>query len=211
MAQFDLDATVFIVDDDEADRDSLTALLETCGLRVRAYGSARDFLDSFVPPRKGCLLLDLRLPEISGLELLGRMAKEGASLPVILVTAYGDVPTAVRAMKLGAIDFIEKPYTDEAILASVRAAIDMDLLSRRDESSAAEIEKLAARLTPREREVMDQLVLGRQNKEIAHILGISPRTVEIHRARVMEKMEARTLSHLVRMAITGGIDSGADG
>jgi FixJ family two-component response regulator len=196
--------TIFIVDDDEADRDSLAALLSTYGFQPQTYGSAQEFLADFAPTSRGCLLLDVRLPGMSGLDLQERLAQQGVHLPVIVITAYGDVPTAVRAMKAGAVEFIEKPYHGDLVVSAIRSVLDQELQTARRESETVEIASRIGRLTPRERQVMEQLVAGRQNKEIAHALGISPRTVEIHRARVMDKMEARSLSHLVRMAIITG-------
>jgi two-component system response regulator FixJ len=198
------DEIVFIVDDDEADRDSLAALLDTYGFRTRNYASAQEFLDQFAPAARGCLLLDVRLPGMSGLELQERLTAEGVRLPIIVITAYGDVPTAVRAMKAGAVEFIEKPYDGDVVVSAIRSVLDHESRASRQEAETAEFTSRLGRLTPRERQVMDELVIGRQNKEIAYTLGISPRTVEIHRARVMDKMSAGSLSHLVRMAILAG-------
>ena len=200
------ESTIFVVDDDEAVRDSLEALLESAGLTVEVYASGRQFLNEFTAPPSGCLLLDMRMPDISGLELQQELAARGATLPVIIITAYGDVPLAVKAMKAGAVDFIEKPFADEVILDSIRRALARGAQVRWTEWPADDLAARIARLTPREREVLEPLVLGRLNKQIAHDLGISPRTIEIHRARVMEKMQARNLAQLVRMAIAIGID-----
>ena len=189
-------------------------LFESLGLAVEAYGSSEEFLErtsplhgAWVPPRRGCLLLDLGTPDAAGLELLERLAAGRERLPIIIITGNGDIQLAVKAMKAGAADFIEKPLTDEAILESVRHTLGLDEQGRAKES---EIDKTAARialLTQREREVLDHVIMGRKNKEIAYELGISPRTVEIHRARVMEKMQAKNLSQLVRMALTAGINA----
>jgi two-component system response regulator FixJ len=200
-------STIFIVDDHEAVRDSLGALLQANGHSVQMYGCGRDFLDALSPSNHGCLLLDLRLPDISGIEIQQRLAAMGAKLCTVMISGHGDVPLAVKAMKAGAVDFIEKPCTDEVILNCVQRALE---LSEKALEEGATSEDLAARLallTPREREVLDALVSGEPNKVIAHDLGISPRTVEIHRARVMSKMEAKSLSHLVRMALAAGIDT----
>ena len=197
--------TVFVVDDDEAVRDSLGALLESVGFEVESFGSGADFLDRLDPKRGGCIVLDVRMPGLSGLEIQEKLAEKRIALPVIIITGHGDVPIAVQAIKAGAIDFIEKPFGDDVILESVGRALEQGRRNKRDASSAAEIEARLARLTPRERDVLEQLVIGNPNKIIAYELAISPRTVEIHRARVIEKMEARSLSHLVRLALTAGV------
>ncbi|MGQ0662269.1 MAG: response regulator FixJ [Pseudomonadota bacterium] len=197
--------TIFIVDDDAAVRDSLQALLEAAGLRVEAYDSGARFLDGYRPPRHGCALIDLRMPGMDGLAVQRALAGRDPGLPVIVVTGHGDVPLAVSAMKAGAVDFIEKPFTEKAILDSVRHALDRATRARRAAADAARAAERIAALTPRERQVLDQLVLGRPNKQIAFELEISPRTVEIHRARVMEKMQARSLSEIVRLALAAGL------
>lgn len=199
------DQTIFVVDDDEAVRDSLGALLESAGFEVETFSSGADFLDRLDPKRGGCIVLDVRMPGLSGLEIQEKLTEKRITLPVIIITGHGDVPIAVQAIKAGAIDFIEKPFGDDVILESVGRALERGRRDKRDASSAAEIEARMARLTPRERDVLEQLVIGNPNKIIAYELGISPRTVEIHRARVIEKMEARSLSHLVRLALTAGV------
>ena len=199
------DQTIFVVDDDEAVRDSLGALLESAGFEVETFSSGADFLDRLDPKRGGCIVLDVRMPGLSGLEIQEKLTEKRITLPVIIITGHGDVPIAVQAIKAGAMDFIEKPFGDDIILESVGRALERGRRNKRDASSAVEIEARMARLTPREREVLGQLVIGNPNKIIAYELGISPRTVEIHRARVIEKMEARSLSHLVRLAITAGV------
>ena len=200
------DFTVFVVDDDAAVRDSLKALLRSVGLSVEVYGSGRSFIDACAPSRRGCLVLDVRLPDMNGLEVQQELADRGIDLPVIIVTGYADVPMAVGAMKAGAIDFIEKPYDDETIIASIRRARELDEPAHSKAAAAEQAVARAALLTPREREVLDHLIIGRSNKNIAFELGISARTVEVHRARVMEKMQAESLSHLVRMALAAGFD-----
>ncbi len=196
--------TIYVVDDDEGVRDSLAALLEADGFRVVAYASAEAFLKRDGIDADACLLADVRMPGMDGLELLGRLADQRRVLPVIMITGHGDVPMAVRAMKLGAVDFIEKPFDPEVILASVREALRA--ASARPSGADEEVQRRLQQLTPRERDVLEHLVVGRSNKEVALQLGISPRTVEIHRARLMEKMQAENLAQLVRMAIAVGID-----
>jgi two-component system response regulator FixJ len=200
------EGTIFILDDDAAVRDSLMALFEAQGLAVETYGAADDFLAAFDPPRPGCLVLDVLMPDVTGVELLERMAAKGISVPTIIITGHGDVPLAVTAMKAGALDFIEKPFAEDTILESVRKALAHGVQAQKVSAVAAEAKDLIGRLTPREHDVLEQIVIGRANKVIAHELGISPRTVEIHRARVMEKTKARSLSALARLALAAGIE-----
>lgn len=197
--------TIFIVDDDADVRDSLRALLESAKYDVEDYNSAASFLSAVAPGRGACLVADIRMPDMDGLALQEELGRRKIGLPVIIVTGHGDVPLAVRAMKAGAIDFIEKPYDDEQLLASVGRARAMSDSQRAEAASAQLAGERIAVLTPREREVLVHLVAGQPNKVIAHELGISPRTVEIHRAHLMEKMQARSLSDLVRIAMTAGV------
>ena len=192
--------TVHIIEDDPAVRESLALLLKSAGLVGKLYASAQEFLDKNPAP-SGCVVSDVRMPGMTGLELLEEMRKRRILLPTILMTAFADVPQAVKAMKLGAVDFIEKPFDDELIVSSVSAA-----LARRGEWRAGDAEALAAReslsgLTSREKAVLDGLLKGRLNKTIAYDLGISVRTVETHRANLMTKTQARSLSELVRMSL----------
>ncbi len=194
------DRLVFIVDDDDAVRDSLELLLESAGHPVQAFEAAPVALESCRVQLPACIVTDIRMPEMDGLEFQERLVAAGIHVPVIVMTGHADVPLAVRAMKAGAVDFIEKPFGDEVILASIASALkqkprvaDATLVARLDS------------LTPREREVLDLLVVGHPNKVIAHRLDISPRTVEIHRAHVMEKMKARSLPELVRTAMQAGV------
>jgi two-component system, LuxR family, response regulator FixJ len=198
------DAVVHVIDDDEAVRQSLEFLLRTAGMRARTYESASAFLDALPAIEAGCVITDVRMPGISGIELLKRLGEMHVQLPVIVITGHGDVPLAVEAMKNGAVDFLEKPYEDELLLGSVRAALDRAHQSAARDARRADVEARLATLTNREREVLDGLVAGKPNKIIAFDLAISPRTVEIYRANVMTKMAAASLSELVRMALLSG-------
>lgn len=198
------DQTVFIVDDDDAVRASLGVLLETAGYKVEQFDSGTAFLEALSAAQTGCLVLDVRMPGLSGLEVQEKLAERKATLPVIIMTGHGDLPMAVKAMKAGAVDFIEKPFDAGEITQSVRLALGKSAENQQEAARADEIKQRLARLTTREREVLNELVIGNLNKVIAYNLEISPRTVEIHRARAMEKMQARNLAHLVRLAITVG-------
>jgi FixJ family two-component response regulator len=192
---------VFVVDDDDAVRDSLALLMKSVGLAVETYPSARDFLDHFDPERIGCLVLDVRMPGMSGIELQERLAKRNATLPIIFVTGHGDVPMAVHALRAGAVDFIQKPFSDQALLDRIQQSLEEHARRRGEDVKKAAIRERIAGLTPREREVMSMVIEGKANKVIAIDLGVSERTVEIHRARVMEKMQASSLPDLVRMVL----------
>lgn len=195
------EATVFVVDDDDAVRESLSALLDASGYRVKAYPSAAAFLAGDLPPRKACLITDIRMPDMDGVELQIELKRRGSRLPVIVITGHGDVPLAVKAMKAGAVEFLEKPYDDQTLLDSLRLALNQAGNQSGDEQTTAGIPEKLATLTPREREVFDLVVVGKLNKVIAYELSISPRTVEIHRGRLMHKMGARNLADLVRMGL----------
>lgn len=197
---------VYVVDDDQAMRNSLKWLIESIGMPVKTYSSADDFLTNYFPGRAGCLLLDVRMPGMSGLELQAHLARENSRLPVIIITGHGDVAMAVKAMKSGAVDFIEKPFHDEDLITSIRNALDFDRKERALRSQRAQITARLAELTPREHEVMEMVTEGHANKEIAAALGVSAKTVEAHRARVMDKMRASSLAELVRMALIAGGD-----
>lgn len=193
--------TVYIVDDDDAVRRGLTALLAAKGFAVEAFASADAFLAIGPPYAGGCVLIDIRLPKMSGLELQREMKRRGMALPVIIITGHGDVPVAVAALKAGAVDFLEKPFDSESILGAIDEALRVAPIGGGLPMDRESIAERIGRLTTREREVMDLVVEGQPNKAIAHRLNIALRTVEIHRARVMEKTGARNLSELVRMAI----------
>jgi two-component system response regulator FixJ len=201
--------SVFIVDDDAAVRDSIAALLEAEGFAVAPFESAKAFLDGFKPAEPCCVIADIRMPDMDGLELQEEIIRRGWGLPVIIITGHGDVPLAVRAMKAGAVDFIEKPFDDEILRASIERGLEQSRRTRGESAVVQEAETRIAQLTAREREVMEHLVAGRPNKVIAHRMDISPRTVEVHRGRVMEKMQARSLSDLVRMALAAKIEISA--
>ncbi len=193
--------TVHIVDDDAAVRESLAFLLGSAGFATRIYGSAAAFLATASSLTQGCVLTDVRMPEIDGLTLQRRLVAMDSHLPVIVMTGHGDVPIAVQALKAGAADFLEKPFDDERLLHVVREALATNALVQAEAEATAVIVARLETLTPREREVLDQLAAGHPNKTIAIDLGTSPRTIEVHRARVMEKMGASSLAELVRMAI----------
>ena len=197
---------VFVVDDDQAMRNSLKWLIESVGMKVETYSTADDFIQNYYPGRAGCLLLDVRMPGMSGLELQEHFIKHQIKIPIIIITGHGDVPMAVRAMKSGAVDFIEKPFNDELLLESIRNALSMDVDQRAAQAERAEIATRLANLTPREHEVMEMVTAGKANKEIAQTLGVSAKTVEAHRSRVMEKMEANSLADLVKMAVAANIE-----
>ena len=194
-------SVVHVIDDDSAARESLTFLLGTAEFVVKAYESAEAFLDAVPSTQTGCVITDVRMPEIDGIELLRRLRSQGIALPVIVITGHGDVPLAVEAIKAGAADFIEKPYEGELLLEAVRSALSGKGADAKREAERTEIQRRMADLSPRERQMLDGLVASRPNKTIAYDLGVSARAVEICRANVMTKMQATSLSHLVRMAL----------
>jgi two-component system response regulator FixJ len=197
------EAVVHVIDDEADVRDAVALLLKSVGLRSALYASAPEFLAA--PMRgPGCVVVDVRLPGMSGLELLERLAREGQALPVIVMTGHGDIPMAVRAMRAGALDFIEKPFHDQALLDRIHEAIERSSRLQDDVGERDRLLRRHALLTHREKEVMSQVVDGRPNKLIADALGLSIRTVETHRAHIMDKMQAKSLSHLVRMAMEVG-------
>jgi len=197
----DREPTVFVVDDDPGVRDAIRLLLRSVGLRAEVFSSAIAFLESYDAEAPGCIVLDLRMPGMSGIELQDRLIELGSNLPIIFVTAHGDVPTAVVAVKAGAVDFIQKPFQDQKLLDMVHHAIDLNSHACEERADLAAIEIRLRSLTPRELAVLELVVEGTMNKIIARELGISQRTVEIHRARVMDKMEANSVSQLVKMVV----------
>jgi two-component system, LuxR family, response regulator FixJ len=192
---------VFIVDDDEAVRSSLRLLIKSVGLIPTALASAREFLEKYDPAQPGCLVLDVRMPEMSGLELQEQLNRQGAVIPVIFITGHGDVPMAVEAMQAGAFDFLQKPFRDQDLIDRIQKALEKDRANRAVLNERSLIRERLESLTPREREVLEMVSSGKPNKIMAADLGVSQRTVEIHRARVMEKMGAASLAQLVRMVM----------
>ena len=194
--------TVFVIDDDEAVRHFLRALIASVELRVQAYASAQQFLDAYQRNSPGCLVLDIRMPGMSGLELQRELNAQGIDLPVIVLTGHGNVQVAVHAMKAGAVDFIEKPFNNELLLDRVQKAVAKSLEGHENRARSDEILRRQESLTPRERQVLDLVAAGESNKGVARYLQISEKTVEIHRANVMEKMHAKSLADLVKMVST---------
>ena len=198
----DIQQTVYVVEDDEAVRDSLELLLKSDGKPVKTYESATAFLKDYSDKMAGCIVLDIRMPGMDGMELQKKLNEKHSILPIIFVTGHGDVPMAVDAMKEGAVDFIQKPYREEALLEKIEAALKQDLEQRKSLDEKQEIIRRIKSLTPREHEIMDRMIAGQANKVFAIELEISQRTVEIHRSRVMHKMGTHSLAHLVRMVLS---------
>lgn len=196
-----IEPTVFIVDDDPAVRDSLKYMIESVGHVVEAFENARTMIDRARQPVSGCLVADLRLPGMSGLDMFDKLRELGVNLPTIVITGHGDVTAAVRALKAGAIDFIEKPFSDQALLDRISTAMQINTANRATAQEVAAVDQCYQQLTPRERQVMASVVEGRLNKQIAADLGLSHKTIEVHRAHVMDKMAAKSLAELVRMAV----------
>jgi len=203
------DSVVHVIDDDQAVRESLSFLLKSAGLSVDTYESATSFLHRMSEVTTGCVITDVRMPDLSGIDLLNRLKEMRVRLPVIVITGHADVPLAVQAMKSGALEFFEKPFDDEILLSAVKAALQHQGADAKRDADRAQILVRLATLSNRERQVLEGLVAGHPNKTIAYDHGISPRTVEIYRANVMSKMQAASLSDLVRMALIGGILDGA--
>jgi FixJ family two-component response regulator len=198
----ELPQTVFVVDDDDAVRNSLRLLLKSAGLASEVAGSAQDFLAGYDAAQPGCLVLDVRMPGMSGLEMQHELNMRGATLPVIFITGHGDIPMAVEAMQHGAFDFLQKPFRDSDLLERVQRALERDAQNRTRLRHTDRIRERLASLSPREREVLELVTQGKANKMVAGDLGVSQRTVEIHRAHVMQKMEAGSLAELVRMMMS---------
>lgn len=198
----DIQQTVYVVEDDEAVRDSLELLLKSDGKAVKTYENGSAFLKDYSEKMTGCIVLDIRMPVMDGMELQKKLNERNSILPIIFVTGHGDVPLAVDAMKEGAVDFIQKPYREEALLEKIEAALAQDLEQRKTLGEKNEIVRRIKTLTPREAEIMDRMIAGQANKVIAIELEISQRTVEIHRSRVMHKMGTHSLAHLVRMVLS---------
>ena len=197
---------VHIIDDDDAMRDSLSFLFKSAGIQVATYENAIAFLDGQQNLKTGCIVTDIRMPQVSGLDLLKKLKNDNPNLPVIVITGHGDIPLAVEAMKCGARDFIEKPFDDVQLLSAVKSALIHQKSDQKRQSQQSAIVERLARLSSREREVLTGLIAGHPNKKIAYDLGISPRTIEIYRANVMTKMDAGSLSELIRMTLIVKID-----
>jgi RNA polymerase sigma factor (sigma-70 family) len=194
--------TIFIVDDDVAIRDALALLLGLKGYRTSIYSSAEDFLAAYRKDWRGCIVLDIKMGGMSGLDLQARLNEQGCELPIVVITGHGDASSARTALKSGAVDFLEKPLDDQQLVSAVATALERDAKRRAERMMGDETTSRLSRLTPRERQVMDLAAAGRHNREIGETLGISPRTVEVYKARLMEKLQARNLSELIRFALT---------
>jgi FixJ family two-component response regulator len=193
------DAAVFVVDDDPLIRDALEQLIKSVGLKAFTFSSAREFLEKELPDEPCCLILDIRMPGLSGLDLQDELAKRGLTIPVIFITGHGTVPTSVRAMKAGAVDFLQKPFEDQELLDAIHKAIDQNRQTRKEQSEISEIKRRVESLTPREYEILVLVATGMLNKQIAYDLKLSENTVKTHRAHIMQKMNAESLADLVRL------------
>jgi RNA polymerase sigma factor (sigma-70 family) len=200
-------ATVFVVDDDASIRRALTRLIQSVGLAAEAYPGAQEFLDAYDADRPGCLVLDIRMPRLGGLDVQEILANRGIELPIIFITGHGDVPMSVQAMKAGAVDFIQKPFRDEDLLDAVRRAVARDAELRAARAQYLDVTRRVERLTPREREVFALVAAGKMNKEIAAQLGASEKTIKVHRARVMDKLRVESVAELVVLAQAAGLNT----
>jgi two-component system response regulator FixJ len=200
-----MDAIVYVVDDDQAMVESLSWIIESVGLKAKTYVRAQDFLDEYNPIQHGCLLLDVRMPGMSGPELQLRLNDKGATLPIIFISGHGDVPLAVRVMKAGAVDFLTKPFNDQILLESINKALRLDKTNREKQQENAQAEAKFALLSPREVQVLQGIVAGKQNKVISSELNISLKTVEAHRASVMKKMGVKSVPELVKLVLTNNV------
>lgn len=203
--------TVYVVDDDPAMRSSLRWLIESVGLSVRTCASAREFLSTYRDGEHGCLVLDVRMPGMSGLDLQAELARLQINIPILIITGYAEVPLAVRAMKAGAFDFIEKPFSDQTLLDRIRAAVALDEVARKRRTARDQVVARMRLLTQRERDVMERVITGKSNKIIAAELSLSMKTVEVHRAHVMEKLQADSLADLIRLCLLANEETPADG
>jgi len=201
-------ATVFVVDDDAAVREYLRWLIDSAGWNVETFASAQAFLDTYDPKRPGCLVLDVRMPVMNGFDLQAELAARKITIPIIMMTGYAQVPMAVRAMRAGAVDFIQKPFSDQDLLDRIQEGIQKDTQERRRRSGQEDATACLARLTPRQRQVLDGLLAGKQSKVIAADLGMSPRTVDVHRYRIMQRMKVNSLPDLFRVVLGGRTESG---
>ncbi len=201
----DSQGTVFVVDDDTSMRKALSRLCVTAGLRVKAFASAREFLDAGAPESPACLLLDVRMPGLSGLDLQTELASRNIQTPIVFITGHGDIPTSVRAMKAGAVDFLTKPFNHKDLIGVIRSALGKDVRLKSDQSERDAIQRRLESLTPRERQVIDLVIKGLLNKQIGAELGASEQTIKVHRGRVMEKMEVTSVAELVQAAVKVGV------
>jgi FixJ family two-component response regulator len=205
MEQREAQSIVFVVDDDASLRDALSSLLRSVGLRVEVFGSTADFLKGRLPDAVSCLVLDIRLPGVSGLDFQAELAKAGIHIPIIFITGHGDIPMTVRAMKAGAVEFLTKPFRDQDLLDAVQVALERDRSRRAEDNAVHDLRTRFESLTPREQEVIGLVTAGLMNKQVAAELGVSEITVKVHRGNIMKKMGARSLADLVRMADALGI------